>query len=69
MDNEQKIRLRGKEEKDWRYALTVSRSGVIMSSTTDPKRGATFSDAVVSAVSSEKSKSNGIYKKTEVEIF
>jgi len=39
-----KIRLKEKEANNWRYALTISRTGYIMSSTTNASRAAEFDE-------------------------
>jgi hypothetical protein len=69
-----KVRLREKvtakiPEKDWRYALTISQDGVILSSTKDATKAGTFSAQVIQAVSIKKANPTGVYSKTDVEWF
>ncbi len=69
-----KVRLREEVTGDseagaWRYALTISRNGQVISSTFNMQRAAMFTEKEVQAVSVLKADPNGIYKKVEVEIF
>lgn len=71
MDSGIKLRLRTKVKKNepenpWRYGLTVSNDGCIMSSTTDHKRAATFSDEIANRVTANKAR---FHKQSEVESF
>ncbi len=71
MENGIKVRLRHKSKKNepehqWRYGLTVSDDGCIMSSTTNPKRAAIFSDEIANRVIANKAR---FHKLSEVESF
>jgi hypothetical protein len=72
IEKDMKVRFREKnqDEKPWRYALTISQNGVILSSCTDATKAQTFSAEVVENVSKLKAnKVTGVYKDTEVEFF
>lgn len=71
MEQNSKFRFKRKDEEDqsWRYALTVAKSGVILSSTTNANRAGTFSEDVEIAVAKQVANPDGPYKKTVVETF
>lgn len=69
MENTDKIRFRRKDEKGWRYALTVTNNGQILSSTSNPERAQLFTAKESDEVKYRAALENGIYKDVEVEVF
>lgn len=79
MENDTKIRLRdvyeGKSKGEaetyspWRFALTIAKTGYILSSTTNAKKAAVFSGETVNAVIKAMSKDDGMYKNVQIEMF
>lgn len=69
-----KVRLKSEDEKSYRFALTIARTGRVMSSTTNATRAASFKDEDVVNVESFYQKKNEKLKGTKtpkflVEIF
>jgi hypothetical protein len=71
MDDTIKVRLRekDKQENSWRYALTISNDGIIMSSTKDVERAGAFPAELLGPIQYQKTKPLGVYRNTDVEVF
>lgn len=67
--NSLKVRLReAKSEDAWRYALTISKNGYILSSTFDSSKAQEFDESVVNSIHTRKTTTK-LYEGTEIETF
>lgn len=64
-----KLRFRATGDKSWRYVKTLSKNGLIMSSTTNPANAVEFTESEIKPARKQMSNPDGPYKKTDIEAF